>query len=176
MEPATHLIMIYLFMLISGPISLGQEGDAKLAAQAQERAQAKDFEGAIALIKKASALAPRNDLYLALTSDYELKAGKFADGVRHAVEAMKLNDKEGAYVVLAAANAYWDQDLDGARAYCAQVLAKGPNVFAPRACQDAQYLQDLLVRKVYTLFWKLDPKQGPRPACLTRRSPMKSMG
>src|SRR4029077_9706021 len=137
------------------PQIFGQDGESQakqLVAKAQELAGAKDFVEAIAFMKKAVALAPRNDLYLAMTSDYELKAGKFADGVEHATQAIKLNDKDGGYFVIAAANAYADQDLDRARAFCEQVLSKGPQVFGPRACQDAQFLQGLLVKNQFTLF------------------------
>jgi len=151
----------FICLLLSIARSSAQDAYAKqLLAKARELAQAKDFVGAIAHMIKASALEPRNDLYLAMISDFELKAGKFTDGVAHAREAIRLNDKDGGYYVVAAANSYWDQDLDAARDYCDQVLKKGPQVFGPRACQDARYLQDLMVKKQYTLFWNLDPKKG----------------
>jgi tetratricopeptide (TPR) repeat protein len=159
----TRLATALLLTFVTSPVSFGDSADAQakqLAAKAQELAQVKDFEGAIAHMKKAVALAPRNDLYLAMTSDYELKAGKFADGLEHAMQAIKLNDKDGAYFVIAAANAYSDQDLERARHFCDEVLNKGPKVFGPRACHDAQTIQDLLAKKEYTLFWNLDPKRG----------------
>ena len=57
-----------------------------------------------------------DDLYLALASDFEREAGLFADGLAHAQQAgMKINDKVGAYYVLAAANAYGNQDVALAR-------------------------------------------------------------
>jgi tetratricopeptide (TPR) repeat protein len=159
--PATSAA-IFLFILANS-LSVAQDtGDQakQLVAKAQELAHAKDFTAAIDHMKKAIALAPTNDLYLAMTSDYELKAGKFADGVEHAMRAIKLNDKDGGYFVIGAANAYGSQDLEKTRALCEQVLRKGPTAFGLRACQDAQFLRDLTMEKEYTLFWNLDPKRG----------------
>jgi hypothetical protein len=136
------------------------EDAQKLAQQAQELAKAEKFDQAIDAMKKASQLAPSNDLYLATTSDYELKAGKYTDGIEHALQAIKLNDKVGAYYVLVAANAVGDQDLDRAREYCEQLLKRGPKEFGPGPCNDARKLQDLLLPKTYTLHWNLDPQKG----------------
>src|SRR3989442_14763212 len=77
------------------------EQEAKqLAQKAQELGQAQKYDEAITAMKKAVQLAPKNDLYLAMTSDYEFKAGRFADGVEHALQAIKLNDKVGQYYAL----------------------------------------------------------------------------
>src|SRR5437870_3962853 len=89
----------------------GTEQQAKeLVVKAQEFAKAKDFEQALALMKKAIALIPDNDAYLGMTSELEFKAGKFADGLEHARAAMKLNDKAGAYYLMAALHAYKEQE------------------------------------------------------------------
>ncbi len=143
------------------PATPGPDTSAKdFVAQAKERGEARDFAQAITLMKKALALSPKNDLFWAITSDLELKAGKFADGAEHAAEAIKLNDKDGGYFVVGAANAYGNHDLGLARAYCEQVLAKGPGVYGRRACQDAMNLKDLLIKKEYTLFFNLDPQKA----------------
>ncbi len=108
-----------LFLPLAWASALGQSADANakaLVAQAEAAVIAKDFEQAILLMRKAVALAPANDLYLAITSDYELKAGKFADGLAHAEQAIKLNGKNGGYYVVAAANAYGEQDVEKTRA------------------------------------------------------------
>jgi tetratricopeptide (TPR) repeat protein len=160
--PASCAAVVF-FMLACGPLSFAQDaGDQakQLVAKAQELAHAKDFVAAIAHMEKAIPLAPGNDLYLAMTSDYELKAGRFSDGVEHAMRAIKLNDKDGGYFVIAAANAYGGQDLERTRSLCEKVLNKGPMAFGLRACQDAQFLRDLTIEKEYTLFWNLDPKRG----------------
>jgi tetratricopeptide (TPR) repeat protein len=150
------LLLIPLASIVSG-----QSPDAKqFAAKAEELAKDKNYVGAIELMKKASALEPKNDVYLAMTGEYEYKSGKFADGLEHAAAAIKLNDKNGAYFVIAAANAYGNQDLERAREYCEQVLSKGPQVFGPRNCFDAQGLSDAMAVKEYTLYWNLDPKKG----------------
>lgn len=151
--------MAFLF----GPLDAGQPAadNAKdLVAKAQEQAKAKKFDEAILLMHKAIQLAPQNDLYLAMTSDYEFKAGKFAAGLQHALQAIKLNDKDGAYHVLAAINAYGDQELDLAREHCGLVLKRGPKEFGPAAVNDALRLDDLLAKKTFTLYWRLDPQKG----------------
>jgi tetratricopeptide (TPR) repeat protein len=163
MRARTGPTAVFLCMLASAPLAFAQDaGDQakQLVAKAQECAHAKDFAAAIAHMKNAIALAPGNDLYLAMTSDYELKAGQFSAGIEHAMRAIKLNDKDGGYFVIAAANAYGGQDLERTRTLCEQVLSKGPMAFGLRACQDAQFLRDLTMEKEYTLFWNLDPKRG----------------
>jgi tetratricopeptide (TPR) repeat protein len=132
----------------------------QLVQQAQELAKAQKLDEAVAAVKKAIHLDPANDLYLATASDYELKAGKFADGVEHALQAIRLNDKVGAYYVLVAANAVGEQDLDRARDYCELILKRGPKEIGAGPCNDARTLQDLLLPKTYTLHWKLDPQKG----------------
>src|SRR5436309_2525589 len=72
----------------------------QLYQQAQDLVKAQKFDQAVEAMTKAVRLAPRNDLYLATLGDCEFKAGKFADGVEHALQAVKLNDKVGAYYVL----------------------------------------------------------------------------
>jgi len=151
---------LYFFL----PLALGQdagEQEAKeLVAKAQELAKAKELVQAIPLMKKAIQLAPKNDQYLAFLSDFEMKADQFADGLEHALAAIKLNDKVGAYYVLAAGNAFWDQDLDQARQYSNVLLKGGVKAFGPVSYRDAQMIDDLLAKKTFTLFWKLDPQKG----------------
>ncbi len=152
--------LLVLSAVLAVPAQDPAEEAKQLAQKAQEAAQSKQFEQAVGLMKKAIQLAPRNDLYLAQASDFELKAGNFSDGLEHALQAIKLNDKVGAYYILAGANAFSNQDLDRAREYCEVVLKRGPKEFGAAACKDAQTLLDLLVKKTYTLFWNLDPDKG----------------
>jgi tetratricopeptide (TPR) repeat protein len=141
-----------------------QEKEAQeLVAKAQEMGKAQKYDEAIALMKKAIQLAPRNDLYLALTSDLEYKAGKFADGAEHALQAIKLNDKVGAYYTLVISNSFSDQELDRAREYCDLVLKGGPKQFGQGPFNDARILQDLLVKKTYIIYWNLDPQKVRLP-------------
>src|SRR5204863_87389 len=117
----------------------------QLAEKAQELAKEKKYDQAIASMKKAIELAPRNDLYLAMVSDYELNAGKFAAGHEHAAAAIKLNDKVGAYYVLAAANAYSDQEIDKAREYCETVLRREKEL-GSAAAGDVRKLVDQMLK------------------------------
>jgi hypothetical protein len=95
-----------------------------------------------------------------MTSDFELKAGKFADGLAHAQQAIKLNDKTGPYYILASANALGDQQLDRAREYCELILKGGEKEFGSTAVNDARTLQDQLIKKTYTLTFNLDTRKG----------------
>lgn len=161
---------ILFSMLITGSMlapvhdryAFGQ-GDAeqeakKLVNEAQELAKGQKLDEAVANMHKAIKLAPRNDLYLALTSDYERKAGQYAEGVQHALEAIKLNDKVGAYFILVAASAYGDQDLDRAREYCDLVIKRSAE-FGQGAVKDARALQEAIAKRTFTIHWNLDPKK-----------------
>ena len=141
----------------------GKEEAKKLVDEAQELAKDQKLDEAIANMHKAIKLAPRNDLYLALTSDYERKAGQYAEGLKHALEAVKLNDKVGAYFILVAASAYGDQDLDRAREYCDLVI-KRAGEFGPGAVKDARTLQEAIAKRTFTIHWNLDPKKVPATA------------
>jgi transglutaminase-like putative cysteine protease len=128
--------------------------------QAQDLAKTEKYDLAIDLMKKAIEAEPKNDLALAMISDYEFKARKYADGLEHAQRAIKINDKIGSYYTLAASNSWGNQDLDRAREYCEMVLKGGVEAFGPGAVNDARIIQDLLVPKKYTLTWTLDPRKA----------------
>src|SRR5437868_4693110 len=91
---------LVLSLLFTSPAA-AQEGGAeemkKHVALAQEEAKAKKFDAAIEHMRKAVELAPRNDQFLGFLSDLEMKANRFADGTKHALEAIKLNDRVGDY-------------------------------------------------------------------------------
>ena len=137
-----------------------QDADAKdLIAKAQMDAKAHNFDEAIVAMKEALKLAPQNDRYLGMTSEFEYLGGKYADGLQHALEAIKLNDKIGSYYALAAAHSMWLHELERARGYCDTVVKRGKE-FGPVAVQDALTFQDQLGKKTFTLFYNLDPKKG----------------
>src|SRR5260370_31300750 len=96
-----------------------------LLQEAQKHLNAQKMDDAVGVLKKIVKLAPSNDGYLALLSDLERQSGKFADGIEHAQQAIKLNDKVPQYFILVAANAYNLHDLDRARAYCDKELKRG---------------------------------------------------
>jgi len=132
----------------------------QLKQQAEELVKAKKIDQAVAIMKKSFLLAPDDHQTIALTSDYEYRAGKYADGLAHAQQAIKLNDKVGTYYILAASNCYANQDLERTREYCAMVLKRGPEELGAVACNDARIIQDRLVPRKYTLTWNLDPRRG----------------
>lgn len=154
---------VLLIVLTSRGNLAGQDDPKEVAmqlvAKAQESAKANEFNAAVALMHKALALTPDNDSYLAMTSEFELKAYKFADGFKHALEAIKLNDRFGSYYLLAATNALWNQDIELAREYCTVVLRRGVKDFGQAAYRDAKILDAELRNKTFTLFWTLDPQK-----------------
>ncbi len=152
-----------LFPLLAAPPGRGQEAkeeEQKLLDKVQALANAKKYGEAADVMKKVLKLAPANESYLALTSEMERQAGRFGDGLAHALQAIKVNDKAGAYYILAAANAYGDQDVEAARGYLATVFKGGEGKFGSRAIQDAKRVEQLLVPRRFRLTWRLDPRQG----------------
>jgi tetratricopeptide (TPR) repeat protein len=107
---------------------------------AKKLAAAKKFAEAAGAMKDAIRLAPRNDLYLALADDCEREAGLFADGLEHAQQAVKLNDKVGLYYALAATHAYGLQKFDLGRSYVKTVLEGGAGKFGAVAVFQAEKL------------------------------------
>jgi tetratricopeptide (TPR) repeat protein len=155
-----HIVALAVLLAV-GVSARGQDSSAegqKLVEEAAALAKADKFDEAIAAMKKAVALAPRNDLYLATLSQYEFRAKKFADGLEHARAALKLNDKVGTYYVLVAGNAAGNQDLDVAREYT-DIILKREKEFGAAAANTARELKQMLAPKTYTLYWKLDPKK-----------------
>lgn len=132
----------------------------QLVERAQELAKAEKFDEAAGLMNKAIQLDPRNDRYLGGASLYEFKSGKFADGLRHALEAVRLNEKVPAYQVLVGYNAVAQQDLELGRASCERVLTRGQTAVGAEVYNEARLLYDVIVGKTYTLFWNLDPRKG----------------
>jgi tetratricopeptide (TPR) repeat protein len=154
------LTAVWLFAL--APLSFGQDSKdqeaLQLAQKAQDLAKAQKFEDAFAAMKKATQLVPNNHLYLAVTSDYALKAGKVSEARELVQQAIKLNGKVGSYYVLAALAELADQELDKALDYCELVLKRGEKELGSQAVKDAAVVKDALVKKTYTLNWNLDPK------------------
>ena len=150
-------VLLAVGMSVRGQDSSAEE--RKFAEEAAALAKANKFDEAIAAMKKAVALAPRNDLFLATLSQYEFRAKKFADGLEHARLALKLNDKVGDYHVLVAGNAIGNQDLDVAGEH-ADIILKREKEFGPGAANAAREIKRMLAPTTFTLHWKLDPRKG----------------
>jgi transglutaminase-like putative cysteine protease len=145
-------------LVLAAGVTHGDESDAaQLAQQAEQYARDKKFDQAIEAIRKAIALEPRNDRYLMVASEIERRAGRFADGVKDALAAIKINDKVGLYYALVAANAYGDQEPEMALEYCRKVIEMGESQAGAGVYRDVKAYEDLLVKKTYTITWNLDP-------------------
>lgn len=103
------------------------KADAQLLfQQAQGHENDKNYGLALKCIADAIAIAPENDAYLAHASHVERFMGRHADGVKHALQAIKLNPKVEWYYASVAFNAHANRDLALAREYCQKVIEFGP--------------------------------------------------
>ncbi|HEY7314384.1 MAG TPA: transglutaminase domain-containing protein [Gemmataceae bacterium] len=147
-----------LFALLPGAARADEPDAEQLVRQADQYARDKKYDEAIESIRKAIKLAPSNDHYLMVASEIERRAGRFADGLRDAEAAIKINDKVGLYYALAAANAYHNEEPELALKYCRKVIEMGPEKAGGAAVvNDAKAYEDALVKKTYTITWNLDP-------------------
>ncbi len=138
----------------------------KLVVQARQLLADMKLDEAVEAIHKAVELLPDNDRILAAASEVELRAGRFADGLEHARAAIRINDKATPYYILAAANAYSNQDPEAALTYCRKVLAMKPAEAGESVYKDAQTVESMLLPRTYTITWDLDP-QDPRKRAFT---------
>jgi hypothetical protein len=155
-----------LFILACGAPVRGQD-DAEARRefeQAQALAKQQKLEEAIVAMKKAVRLDPRNDRYLAVLSEMERLAGRPGDALGHAREAVRLNDKVAIYYALVAADAYADQDVELARAYCQTALKRGAAALGAAPYRDMQVLEGLLRKRTFTVVWNLDTQKGAASA------------
>jgi transglutaminase-like putative cysteine protease len=171
---STRLVLLAACALALVPVVSSRGGDdaaeaQKLAGEAERLARDKKYDEALAAIRKALEIQPGSDRTLALASEIERRAGRFADGVQHALAAVKINDKVGLYYLLVAANAYGNQDPELALQYCRKVLAMKPGEAGESVYKDARAYEDMLLPKTYTITWNLDPdprKCAPTPGVL----------
>ena len=153
-------VMTCVFALLVG-VTAALAGDdsevQQLAQKAEQLYRDKKFTEAAEVIHKAIKMQPSNDRLLMMASQFEYRAGRFADGLRDARAALKINDKVGLYYALAAANAYGDEEPEAALEYCRKVIDMGPEKAGRSVFDDAKLYEDLLVKKTYTITWNLDP-------------------
>jgi hypothetical protein len=147
-----------LLLALAPGFARGDEREAELLAREAERlVRDKKYDQAVEAIHKAIEMAPRNDRFLMVASEIERRAGRFADGLKHALAAVKINDKVGLYHALVAANAYGDQDGELALKHCRKVIDMGASTVGQSVYNDAKLYEDLLLKKTYTITWNLDP-------------------
>jgi len=156
-----------LLLLIGLVIAAGARGQdkadsdpVKLFAIAQELAKDVKLDEALGTIKKAIALDPKNDRYLALASNVARLAGKYAEGVQFAEQAIKINDQVAAYQALLAFNACKDRDMDLCRDACKKALALSPQSLDQESYRELLLLNHLVGLRKLKFSWPLDPRKG----------------
>jgi tetratricopeptide (TPR) repeat protein len=151
-----------LLALLNASPALGQGDDEarRLFHQAQALAKEEKFDEAVTAMKKAVELAPRNDHYFAILSEFERHADRPADATEHALQAIRLNDKMAIYYALVAADAFANQDLDLSREYCQTALKRGEQALGAGAYQDMKVLDGFLSKRTITITWNLNPQKG----------------
>lgn len=95
-------------------------------AEGEKLAEKKDYAGAIVRVKEAARLAPQNDYYWQTLAWLENNAGRHADALEHARQAIRLNDRSGYSYFFAGWAAYQLKDYPQARTYFQKVLDLGP--------------------------------------------------
>ncbi len=120
-------------LLLASPFAdeaMGQTTSQQRAQQLFEQAQAheksKEFDLAVRKINEAIAIDAGDDQYLAYAAHVEHLAGRYADGAKHALQAIELNPKVGWYYAIVAFNANANQDLETAREYSRKAIKLGP--------------------------------------------------
>jgi tetratricopeptide (TPR) repeat protein len=151
-----------MFFPILIAIVHGDEPDADdLVRQADRMTREKKYDAALDSIYKAIKKEPNNDRFRMIASEINRRAGRFAEGKRDALAAIRINDKVGLYYALVAANAYGNEEPEVALEYCRKVIDMGPRKAGEAVYKDAKAYEDMLVKKTYTITWKLDPS-NPR--------------
>ncbi|HTU93321.1 MAG TPA: transglutaminase domain-containing protein [Gemmataceae bacterium] len=157
MKRYTIPLLACVFVLILGA-GRGDEPDIDdLTREADRLARDKKYDEALVAIHKAIKKDPTDDRLLMIASEINRRAGHFAEGKRDALAAIKINDRVGLYYALVAANAYHNEEPELALEYCRKVIDMGAKKAGESIYKDAKLYEDLLLKKTYTLTWKLDP-------------------
>jgi tetratricopeptide (TPR) repeat protein len=147
-----------LFVLVLQALAFDDEADvAKLVQEMNQLIRDKKYDEALAVVHKAINIQPNEDRLLMYASEINRRAGHFADGKRDALAAIKINDRIGVYYALVAANAYHNEEPELALEYCRKVIDMGPRKAGESVYKDAKTYEDMLLKKTYTITWKLDP-------------------
>jgi tetratricopeptide (TPR) repeat protein len=158
MKRSQIVVLACMFLPILVALARGDEPDVDdLVRQAERLARDKKYDEALDAIHKAIKKEPNNDRYLILSSEINRRAGRFADGKRDALAALKINDKIGLTYALVAANAYGNEEPELALEYCRKVIDMGPKKVGESIYKDAKAYEDMLLKKTITITWKLDP-------------------
>jgi transglutaminase-like putative cysteine protease len=131
----------------------------ELLARVEKLAKERQYDEAADVVNKLLELLPGNDDVLSGASEVEHHAGRYADGLKHAQQAIKIAPKSVHYL-RAATNAYALQDLKLARQYVEKVLAMSEADVPPVVRYRARELDEQTAPRTYTLHWKLDPRRG----------------
>jgi transglutaminase-like putative cysteine protease len=148
------------FALALPCIGYAQGDAANLFVQAQEQQKDGKLDEALGTIKKAIQLEPKNDRYLAFASNVARLAGKYAEGVQLARQAIQINDRVALYHAVLAFNACRQRDLDLCREACKKALALPPQYFDEEGYRELVTLNDLVGVRKLRFTWPLDPKKG----------------
>jgi hypothetical protein len=165
MKRKTIPALACLIVLVLLAAVRGDEADvSKLADEAAQLARDKKYQEALDAIHKAIEKQPNNDRFLMLASEINRRAGRFADGKRDALAAIRAHSERGhegavpaLYYALVAANAYGNEEPELALEYCRKVIDIGPSKAGESVYRDAKAYEDMLLKKTYTITWKLDP-------------------
>jgi tetratricopeptide (TPR) repeat protein len=169
MKRKSILTLACLFVPIFIVTADDDEPDVEsLVRQADRLAREKKYDEALTAIRKAIKKEPNNDRWLMVASEINRRAGRFAEGKRDALAAIRALGERGddsrtlgLYYALVAGNAYGNEEPELALEYCRKVIDMGPSKAGESIYRDAKSYEDLLTKKTYTITWKCDPS-NPR--------------
>ncbi len=158
------LVIVVTLAMGTAAIGMAQIGPDKktqqLHAEAQALEKAKDYEGALKKIRAAIVQAPRNDQFYAYASVLNNQAGYFKEGIRDALQAIKLNGKIGWYHLALANNALGDGDIDLIRRHCKKVLEFGAGNVGQPNVKVAERMLRMHADRSFVLHWNLNPEKA----------------
>jgi len=132
----------------------------KLAEQSLNFEKDKKYDQAVKAMRKVIELVPGKDDLVIRTSNLERLAQQYDEGLKHALEAIKLNDKVPVYYVLAAANAWGSHDLERAREFVKKARDKAGDQLDGGNKLLLQLIEEVTTERVYTIRWTQRPGKG----------------
>jgi transglutaminase-like putative cysteine protease len=155
---------LIVLMIAVAPLARGQDSaekdPAKLIAQAQEQLKDGKLDDALVTAKKAIALDPKDDRSYAFASNAARLAGKYAESLQLAEQAVKLNESMAVYHALVAFAACKEHELEICRAACKKALSLPPQGFDQEGYRELQVLNNVMGVRKLKFTWPLRLEKG----------------
>lgn len=121
------LFIAFILLRINELPACGEPSAAAFYLEADQWHKEGAFDKAVVTLSKAVKLEPDNHHYLAMLSHYERLDGRYAEGLKHAIDAIHINPKVGWYYASAAFNAQENLDFTNALIWAKKTVELGEN-------------------------------------------------